>query len=347
MTICFFGRYDPNYSRNRVLISGLKQNDVSVIECRTELKGIKKYFDLIKKHQKIKNDYDVLFVPFPGWHSVLLAKLLTRKPILFDAFLSIYDSTVFDRKNTKKNSIKAKYFWLMDWLSCKLADKVLVDTNEHIKYFVEEFGVEREKLERVFVGSFAESFSFRREGGIDKDEFDIVFYGFLIPLQGLSYILESAKRLEKYKDIKFNIIGSKIKKHYENQNFSNVNFLEDLPYEKLLEKINQSDICLGIFGDTQKAQRVISNKVYDCVAMKKPVITADTPAIRELFDENDLMLIPTADSTALANAILSLKNNPEKMEKLAQNGYDVFVESANMLILGRQLKAISQSLLWK
>ena len=167
LTICFFGIYNPKYPRNRVLISGLKQNDVNVIECGTELKGVKKYFDLIKKHWEIRKEYDILFVAFPGWHSMILAKFLTRKPIIFDAFISVYDSAVFDRKNTKQYSLKARYFWFIDWLACVLADKVILDTNEHIKYFVSEFGLKKEKFERIFVGSFAETFSL--PGNIKKN----------------------------------------------------------------------------------------------------------------------------------------------------------------------------------
>ncbi len=343
MRICFFGRYDCNYSRNKVLVEGLSQNNITVIHCNSNKKGLKKYINLIKKHWKIRKDYDVLFVAFPGWHSVILAKFLTRKPIIFDAFVSIYDSTVFDRKNTKKGSFKARYFWFMDKLSCKLADKVLLDTNEHIKYFVEEFGLKKEKFERIFVGSPAERFSPPEKVGSNK--FVVIFYGFLIPLQGVKYILEAAGKLEDDKDIQFNIIGSKIKRNYKGKNFSNVNFIDDVPYERLLDLIFQSNICLGIFGDTDKAQRVIPNKVFDAIALRKPVITADTKAVRELFDENDLLLIPTANSQELAKAILGLRSNQEKMDSLAQNGYDKFIKEVKMNVLGKNLKEISENLI--
>ncbi|MEA2112505.1 MAG: glycosyltransferase [Patescibacteria group bacterium] len=342
LTICFFGIYDPNYSRNRVLIQGLKENDVKVIECRTELKGIKKYFDLIRRHWKIRKDYDVLFVAFPGWHSAVLAKFLTRKSIIFDAFVSIYDSTVFDRKNTKKGSLKAKYFWFMDKLSCKLADKVILDTNEHIKYFVEEFGLKKEKFTRIFVGSSAENFSFSRK--INSNKFSIIFYGFLIPLQGIKYILGAAEKLQSDKNIQFNIVGSKIKRNYKNKNFSNINFIDDVSYTELLELISQSDICLGIFGNTEKTRRVIPNKVFDAVALKKPLITADTVAVRELFGDNDLLLIPTANSEELAKAILDLKGNPEKMDYLAQNSYNKFTKEVKVSILGKKVKEIAENL---
>jgi len=345
LTICFFGRYDNKYARNRILIKGLQENGVKVIECRTELKGVIKYFDLIKKHWKIRKDYDVLLVAFPGWHSVVLAKFLIRKPIIFDAFVSIYDSTVFDRKNTKERSLKAKYFWFIDWLSCKLADKVILDTNEHIKYFVKEFSLKKEKFERIFIGSEPEFFYPKEKQQNTKQKFVIHYHGNDIPLQGVKYILKVAKKLEKYSDIQFNFVGPRLERRYKNEGFNNVNFIGHIPYEEMVDYIAQSDICLGIFGDTNKTQRVIPNKLYECVACRKPVITADTPAIRELFNKNDLKLIPIANAEVLENTILELKKNSNKMEFLAKNGYNIFVKNSTPLILGGELKSLAQSLI--
>ena len=36
MKICYFGTYDPIYTRNRLMIQGLKENNVEVVECRVE-----------------------------------------------------------------------------------------------------------------------------------------------------------------------------------------------------------------------------------------------------------------------------------------------------------------------
>jgi len=147
MTICYFGFYNSEYSRNRILINGLHQNGVKILECQTNLKGISKYFDLIKKYHQIKKQHhDIIIVGYPGYQATILAKFITKKPIIFDAFTSLYDSVVLDRQLVKPKSLKALYYWFLDWLSCKLADKILLDTNTNIEYFVKTFGIKKKNL---------------------------------------------------------------------------------------------------------------------------------------------------------------------------------------------------------
>ena len=50
MTICYFGIYNPNHSRNRLNIKGLRQNGVTVLECNTRDQSFRKYWQLIRRH---------------------------------------------------------------------------------------------------------------------------------------------------------------------------------------------------------------------------------------------------------------------------------------------------------
>lgn len=91
--------------------------------------------------------------------------------------------------------------------------------------------------------------------------------------------------------------------------------------------MSKSHICLGIFGTTPKAARVIPNKVFDALAIGRPVITSDTPAIREAFIHGEnIWVVPAGDEKALAEAIITLKNDKALREHLAVNGYTLFKE---------------------
>ncbi|HBZ04672.1 MAG TPA: hypothetical protein DEO25_03045 [Candidatus Zambryskibacteria bacterium] len=341
MKVCYFGIYDSEYSRNKILISGLRQNGVEVLECKSNKSGFSKYFDLVKKHWSLRKSYDVMVVGYPGFQSVILAKFITNKPIIFDAFVSMYDSMVLDRKQVSSGSLKAKYFWLLDKISLSISDVILFDTNEHIEFVSREFGINKNKFKRIFVGADSSIFyprNNKRESGV----FKVVFYGHYIPLQGTEYILEATKILENQKDITFEIIGDGPgrKKAVDSLQFTNVNFVKNISLQELSEKIATSDVCLGIFGNTDKARRVIPNKVFECVAMKKPVITADTPALRELFSDNEIFMVDISNPQKIAEAILRVKSDPKEAELFAGRAYDKFTFTVLPEKLGFELKKI-------
>lgn len=176
-----------------------------------------------------------------------------------------------------------------------------------------------------------------------EKKFTILFHGKFIPLQGVEYIIQAAKILESDKGIEFKIIGdgqtfSAISQLVQKLGLTNVSFLGKKPINELPDFLSRADICLGIFGNTQKNTRVIPNKVYEAAAMAKAIISADTPAIRELFtDREDILLCWRADARDLADKILELKNNRQLREKIADGAYELFTKKATPEIIGQNL----------
>ena len=342
MNILMIGVYNiDDYSRGRVLYKGLIKNKVNVDLCLP--RGRLKYFYIIKR--LLNKNYD--FVLVNGKICFFISKLLKlihKRPIIFDVFISDYDNLVNDRKIVKPNSLRSKLLWLIDKYSCKIADHIILDTYEHINYFVKEFGLNRNKFQRVFVGSDEDIFYPRKK--IKSKEFIVYFQGTFIPLQGIEYIIKSAKLLENYNDIEFNIVGygqtfNEVLKLSQEINVKNVKFLGHKKLEELSSYIANADICLGIFGKTGKAKRVIPNKVFEYIAMKKPVITGDTPAIKELItNKKDCILCEIGNEKSLANAILELKNNDELRSKLAKDGYLLFKKKSSSKLIGKKIISI-------
>lgn len=348
--ICFFGIYDPAYSRNRALMRGFRENGWEITECRADPRkfpGVKKYIQLFQERRKIREQkFDLVFVAFPGQSVVWLARMLFGKNVVFDAFLSLYNSNIADRKVHATLSVRGIRDWLLDLISCFLARKVLLDTDEHIKYFVKTFSIKREKFVRVFVGTDPEIFSPAPPAKTEEEKniFKVHFHGTFIPLQGIEYILSAADILRREKNIVFEITGfgqesAKIKKLAEELDLDTIKWNEGrVSIGALAEQEHSSDICLGIFGNTGKARMVIPNKVFEAIAVGKPIITADTPAIRELFTEREnILLCRAADPKDLAEKILLLKDDPALREKIAGGGYELFQEKLLPKKLVREL----------
>lgn len=347
ITVCYFGSYDRAYVRNRILLKALKRAGLEVIEVHDTTGNVGlRYTRLLKRIKEVRG-FDVILCGFPSAWDVPLAKLVavTRgKPLIFDAFLSLYDSMVHDRGLVTEGTMTAlKLYWL-DKVSCFLSDLVLLDTFQHIKYFSETFKEPAEKFRRVWIGADDEVFYPREEA--HNVVFRVFFHGSFIPLQGVQHIIKAAKILEREKDIIFELVG-------KGQTFSeavmlarslkvgNVKFLGWIDYFDLPSYIARADVCLGIFGNTPKAQRVIPNKVFEALAMAKPVVTGDTPAAREVLAHSiNAWLCRLSDSRALAEAILTLKDDEALRRLLALNGYKLFKEKFSLKALGKLLEKI-------
>ena len=326
MNILFFGRYDPAYSRNHVLLKGLRSRGVSVAECRIDPSARWWTLRLLWRYFRRRQSFDAMIVAFPGQEAILLARLLTRRPIVFDAFTSHYEGYVLDRQKVRPGGFRARWYRWLDRTACRLADAVLTDTDAHTDYFIRESGLDRSMFHRIFVGTDTDMFM--PAGPAPEGQFRVHFHGTNIPLQGVSYILQ-AQELLRGKGVTFSLIGIDRPR---------------VPYDQLGREMARAHACLGIFGDTVKTQRVIPNKIFEALAVGRPVISADTPAIRELLDDDSAMLIPTANPHALADAILKLKNDSALRSRIGQAGRATLLHRATPDILGRQVVQVIERL---
>jgi len=352
LTVCYFGIYRSNYTRNRILIQGLRENNVKVIECNTQEPSFRKYSQLIKKYWPVHKQVDIIVVGFPG-HTIMplawvLAKLSNKK-IVFDVFVSLYDSIILDRKSHSKFSLFALKYWLLDWSSCRLSDLNISEVYAYTKYFVETFGIKESKFRTVFIGS-DDTILYPRERKFPNNEFLVHFHGTYLPIQGIPYIIKAANIL-KDDNIRFKLIG-KLETYQEAMdlvkkfNLKNVEFIDFMPYEELAEYIAQANICLGAFGNIDRIKRTNAFKVVEALAMKRAVITANTPSLREfLTDRKNCLFCKIADEKDLAEKILELKNNSELRERIAENGYKLFRQKFTPKIIGKKFKNIIEEIL--
>jgi len=309
MKICYFGIYNKDYSRNRIIIDGLKKNGVDIIECKSDKKGIFKYVELMSKYKNTEK-HDFIIIGFPGFQCVILARMISRKKIFFDMFAPLYESMIEDRKKTAFGF----YYWLLDFLSIKVSNFVFLDTEEHINYVSKKYFTQRNKFIKILVG--CDKNFFFRDKNIKKDDFVVHFHGSGIPLHGINKILGVAKDNE---NIMFNIYGTRIKNENKENNAKNIFFYETSSSEKINEAINKTNICLGVFGNTRKTDRVIPNKIYEYISCGCPVITKDTPAMRELFEDQKNIFF----SSDLSKNIKELIDDSVLREKIGDNGLDL------------------------
>jgi len=353
LRVCFISGREPQYVRNAVLLKAMRGTGIDVLECTDCSKSyLTRHVQVLRKFLSLRReDFDLVFVGFLGQILVPIIRKLTRRPMVFDAYLSVYDTMCFDRKKFAPDSLAGRFFYWLDRRSCAIADKVLLDTEAHIDYFVSTFGLESRKFQRVFVG-VDEAVFYPRDTGRECGRFRVLYYSTYLPLHGVEHIIHAAEKLERHADVEFQLIGrgqqlKEIRRLAGKSNATNVRFLDWVAYADLPSMIAEADVCLvGHFSDIDKARRVIPGKAFQCTAMRKPVIVADNPANRELFqDRENARFVEMASADSLADAIMELKDDDSLRERIAAGGYRTMERRCTTGVIGKEVRDLMVAML--
>lgn len=351
LRVIFWGTYDLSKPRTRILRDGLREIGVDIIEIHADvwsrhadksqmgkltmvmtlLRLVFSYPGLILRYCR-SPAHDVVFIPYLGQFDVLVLWVfawLKGKPIVWDMFLSLYDTVVNDRKMASRWSPSALALKGVEWLGCRAAKRVFLDTHAHANYITALFGLPAGRTGAVPVGSEPDAFTRQSAPKPHDGPTRVLFYGQLIPLHGVETILCAALS-ERGQQHAWHIIGkgqqSKlVDEMLASSDAPHIVRKDWVPYDMLPDAIAQADICLGIFGSSQKAASVVPNKVYQCLAAGRTVITRQSPAMFETFPTKQagLRFVPHSDPDALLDAIDAASINgfpvvPENMLTCAQ-----------------------------
>ena len=283
--------------------------------------------------------FDAFLVGYPGHLDLPAARRAAHgRPVVFNPLVSLADTLVADRRRFRPGSLAARTLEAIDRRALRNADVVVADTEAHGRYLAKLAGLGDVPV--CFVG--AEERLFQPRWRAPK-LFTVLFVGKLIPLQGVETILQAARLAP---EIPFRIVGSGQLEGLLADAPSNVEHVVWIDYEALPGELEQTGCALGIFGTTGKAQRVIPNKAFQALASGAPLVTADTPAARELLvDGESALLVPPGDPEALAEAIERLAASTELAERIAAGGRAAYERQASEAVLGVRWREIIERLL--
>jgi glycosyltransferase involved in cell wall biosynthesis len=285
------------------------------------------------------DDADAIVVGYPGHLDLVAARRAARgRPVVFNPLVSLADTLVGDRGRFHSGSLAARALERVDRYAFRSADLVVADTAAHARFLSDVRG--SDDVAVCFVGAEDRLFT---PGWKPEAPFTVLFVGKLIPLQGVDTILAAAREAP---DIRFRIVGSGQLDPLLANRPTNVEHVSWVEYGRLPEEIRRAGCALGIFGTTAKAQRVIPNKAFQALACGVPLVTADTPAARELLvHEKSALLVPAGDSEALAAAVRRLAEDGGLAQRVADGGRAAYEAAASEPVLGARWRSLIGALL--
>lgn len=241
---------------------------------------------------------DVVVTGYLGVFDIHLARRCWPDAIHVLDHLAPVGATVADR--TGRRGPRQRLGERIDNAACGVADLVVVDTDEHLP-----------PTGGVVVPVGAPDRWFEVDGGRSpaSGPLRVVFFGLYTPLQGTETIAQAVRALDHAGvTVQLTLIGAGQDLPAVRSILGGVDGVEwrswvepaDLP-----AVVAEHDVCLGIFGTTSKAYRVVPNKVFQGAAAGCAVVTSDTPPQRRLL-VSGARFVPAGDAAALAAVLADL-----------------------------------------
>ncbi len=258
-----------------------------------------------------------VFTAIPG----LISKKLFKKRWIIDARDSWIDASIslgFLEKESTLEKIARKF----EKVCYNNADLVGATTNVLAQRLSNIYDINDKKI--ILIPNGADTEIFHRQSVSKKNQ--IIFLGNIGHAQDLEKYIQAMKNVTKMHDVKFLIVGDgerkeELEKMVQKLGLEDViEFKGSVPREKVPELLSESLIGLAPMKKLKSLEYMVPVKVYEYMACELPFIASGNGEISELAHKSKAGIITNDSSDAISDAIITLLNNPQKLEEMGKNG---------------------------
>lgn len=305
------------------------------------------YVGLFKATEK----YDVIVVTSPplfiGITGYLLSRI-KRIPYLFEIRDLWPESAIDTGVVTNKYLIKLS-FWLEKFLY-KNARLINVLTPAFRTALIEKKGIQKEKI--IYIPNAADfslsddylnSFDIRKfkiENNLEN-KFIVTYVGAHGVANHLEQVLDTAKLMTS-QNVLFLLIGQgmekdRLKKQAAEMQLDNVRFIDPVPKSEIFKFILASDLGASVLKKVDTFKTVYSNKTFDYMSCKKPILMAIDGVSRALVEEaNAGQYIEPENPFEFRDKILFYMENPKIIKEHGENGYIFAKNNFDRIVLAEK-----------
>jgi hypothetical protein len=363
LRIVWFGSYSrgPGYPRADTLIAGLRALGHEVVEVHAPLFGgaadrvdagggggvvrmvwgqTVAALSLARQWFRV-GDHHVAVAGNGGVVDPLLLRFLQnveRRPLIMDAFIPLYDTAVRDRELARPESLRARLLLALERMSARVSDLVLTDTAAHASLVSEDLSLPEGKAQPVPICQTDPGPPHVLPGA---GPLQVLLVATYIPLHGVETVVECA-RLLGGDGIEITIVGTGQEYKRIASRAAEIPGLTLVPrFEDAAEisaRLHAAHVGLGVFGETEKAARVVPLKAALVLSHGRALVTRTGAAADACFaDRRAAIQVPPGDPTALADALRQLRDDRDELERVAAAGRALYVETFAPEAVARRL----------
>ena len=300
---------------------------------------------------KAKGKYDVVIVTSPPLFvgvSGYLVSRLRRMPFVFEVRDLWPESAIDTGVLTNKLIIKLAY-WVEGFIYKRaklinvltpafyntLRDKKNIPENKLIQISnASDFSLSEELLRTLDVPAF------RKQHNLEE-YFVITYVGAHGVANCLEQLLDAGEAL-KDTNVLFLLIGQgmekdKLVKIAAERNSTNVRFLDSVPKAEVFRYILASEMGASVLKRVDTFKTVYSNKTFDYMSCKKPILMAIDGVSRELVEAAAAGVYVEPENIGEYNRIIrQYLHDPERLKREGESGYRFAKENFDREVLARK-----------
>ncbi len=342
MRILYLGFGRSTHSGDGVYLKGLKENGAEVEELFYSKAKRDRYVQTVRWFISRRKKANLIIVGNTSPQLVVLVRFLTLKTIVYNALCSEYERMIVSRHLGGVFSVRAVYYWLLDFFAAHCASWIMLESRHQVVFFSRLFLVKQTKCIVAPTG-VNDAVCFYDPAIRKSHKFTAVFRGRLLPEAGADIAVRAAKLLEA-ESVKIIMLAngmllSAVQSLIAQLQPRNLELITDfLPDTQLRGLMLKSHISLGQLSNHPRLARTIPHKAYESLAMRLPYVTARNSGVMELLTEREnCIAFKPGDAKDLADKILWARDHWEEAEMIAMNGYRLYESRLSPRILAKQL----------
>lgn len=272
-----------------------------------------------------------IYLPYPSLPVLWVLSWLParwRPRCIVDAYITLWDTLYQDRQLGQPQGLISRLLLWAESRALRAANRIIVDTTANADHVSQLFGVPRQRIAALPLALDPDTLPDTAAlPATSAKRTRVLFIGTFVPLQGTHIIAQAIALLGERTDMEFVLIGDgqqadAVAPLLHGQ--ANVRWKRGWQSTDVLAaELARADICLGVFGGSGKAARVLPFKLYIALAAGKAIITQQHYSLPDGCPPLPALTC-AAQPQALAAAIVQLAAAPEQRRALGQQASAYF-----------------------
>jgi len=266
--------------------------------------------------------HTIAYIPYPAVFLLWWLSWVPRRwrpKLIADAYISVWDSMVRDRGMMASERLSSRLLKRFEGRALRAADAVLVDTVANRGWMIEAFGLDPNAVHAIPL-AIDDAPLLDIPPRQASSPLRVIFIGTFVPLHGADVLTEVARKAKQH--------ASRFTLHFigDGQNAAPLEQLlaEDSPaftwerawlsHMQIVERLAQCDVCLGVFGGSEKAARVLPFKLYLALAAGRCTLTQRHFSLPESVPDPPMETVEANPDHVIAH-LLALADDPARVDR--------------------------------